>query len=370
VFAMQIRSALMLSTRSLLYWALLALATTAAAAQEESGDRTLASFPHIAVILPLQSTSFGKVADSVRLGILAAAELAAENAPKVRIYATTDDPQHVLAAYLRATSLGARVIIGPLTRNSVTALVHSEVAGVPTIALNAPEGDSPLPKYLYVFGLQIESEARQVAQWAFRQGGNRIFLVVGETSLDARVAQAFAEEWKQLRGEISGRVAYSTESAQLARLRDQITASGADVIFLSLDAARARFIRSYLGNVLPIYATSQVFSTSSNLLANLDLEGVRFLDMPWLLQPDHPAVISYMRPDGQARPPDEERFFALGIDAYRLALELLRPFEKMNPLDGVTGTITLNDAHQFVRVQVPAQFSQGMPRSMDPPGAR
>jgi len=39
-----------------------------------------------------------------------------------------------------------------------------------------------------------ESEARQVAQWAFRQGGNRIFLVVGETSLDARVAQAFAEE--------------------------------------------------------------------------------------------------------------------------------------------------------------------------------
>jgi outer membrane PBP1 activator LpoA protein len=105
-------------------------------------------------------------------------------------------------------------------------------------------------------------------------------------------------------------------------------------------------------------------------LANYDLDGVRFLDMPWLLQPDHPAVISYARPDAQRAGLDQERFYALGIDAYRLVQELLRPFEIMEPLDGVTGTIALNNAHQFIRTLVPAQFSQGTARLLEGSQAR
>jgi hypothetical protein len=42
----------------------------------------------------------------------------------------------------------------------------------------------------------------------------------------------------------------------------------------------------------------------------------------------------------------------------------------MEPLDGVTGTITLNNAHQFVRTLVPAQFSQGSARMLEGPQAR
>jgi outer membrane PBP1 activator LpoA protein len=367
---MQLRPASSLLIRSLLYWASLALATFAAAAPEDNGDSVLARIPHIAVILPLQSASFGKAADSVRLGILSASELAPAGAPRVRIYATTEDPQQILSAYQRATSLDAKVVIGPLTRNGVTALAYSGIATVPTLALNAPEGDAPLPRYLYVFGLQIELEARQLAKWAFRQGSRRAYLIVGETSLDTRVAQAFSEEWKHLKGEISGRFGYAAEPALLSKLREQITGSDADMTFLSIDASKARFLRSYLGNTLPIYATSQVFSAASNSLANYDLEGIRFLDMPWLLQPDHPAVISYLRQDTKPRTPDEERFYAVGVDAYRIAIELLRPFEKMEPLDGVTGTITMNDSQQFLRIPVPAQFIQGAARALEAPAGR
>jgi outer membrane PBP1 activator LpoA protein len=306
----------------------------------------------------------------VRLGILTAAGNGQRGGLKVKIYATSEDPQQILAAYQRATSLGARAVIGPLTRNGVTSLAQSGVVSVPTLALNMPEGELSLPRDLYIYGLQIEAETRQTAQFALRHGGTKAFVIVGETSLGGRIAQAFSEEWKKLGAEVTGQFSYTTDSATLARLREQVANSGADIVFMSLDAARARFIRSYLGASTPIYATSMVFTSNANALANYDLDGVRFLDMPWLLQPDHPAVISYTRPDAQRPGLDQERFYALGIDAYRLVQDLLRPYETMQPLDGVTGTITLNDAHQFMRALVPAQFSQGSAKALEGPQAR
>jgi outer membrane PBP1 activator LpoA protein len=361
---MQIRLAFSSLVCSLLYWALLALATGIATA-DDSIDKVPGIEPHIAVILPLQSASFGRLADSVRLGVLNAAGNAQPGSLKVRIYGTDEDPQRILAAYQQARSMGARAVIGPLTRNGVTVLAQSGLVSIPTLALNIPDGETQLPRDLYVYGLQIESEARQVAQFAFRSGGSKAFVIAGDSPLGGRIAQAFTEEWKNLKVALSGRFEYTTDSATLARLREQVAASGADIVFMSLDASRARFIRPYLGISVPVYATSMIFTSSADVLANHDLEGVRFLDMPWLLQPDHPAVISYSQPDAPRTGLDQERFYALGIDAYRLAQELLRPYETMEPLDGVTGTITLNNAHQFIRTLVPAQFSQGVAKLLE-----
>ena len=360
---MQLRQAFRWWVRSLLYWSLIALATGVAGAQEST--EVIVREPHIAVILPLQSNSYGKHAESVRLGILNAATNGPSGSLKVKIYATTEDPQQILSAYQRATSLGARAVIGPLTRNGVTSLAQSGIVSIPTLALNIPEGDVSLPRDLYVYGLQIETEARQLAQLALRLGGTKAFVIVGDTTLAVRISQAFSEEWKKSGGVVTGQFSYTTDSAALTRLHDQIASADADMVFTSLDAARARFIRSYIGTSIPIYATSMVFTSNADTLANFDLEGVRFLDMPWLLQPDHPAVISYARSTLQRAALDQERFYALGIDAYRLAQELLRPYETMEPLDGVTGTITLNNLHQFTRTLVPAQFSQGIAKMLE-----
>lgn len=348
--------------RRLLYWALLALATGGATAQETAP----VAEPHIAVILPLQSASFGRHADSVRLGILAAAG-AEGNASRVRVYATTEDPQQILSSYQQATSLGARAVIGPLTRNGVTFLAHSGIVAVPTLALNQPEGEVLLPRNLYVFGLQLEAEARQVAQMAHAHRNRSVFVVTGDTPLDARIAQAFLAEWSQQKGEVAGQASYTTDSTALAKLRDQIAASRADAVFLTMGATRVRFIRAFLGSGVSLYATSQVLVSTTDTLANYDLEGVRFLDMPWLLQPDHPAVLSYLRSDAPAAALDQERFYALGIDAYRIAQELLHPHRSGESLDGVTGTVTLGDAQQFMRTMVPAQFVQGSARALAAP---
>lgn len=356
---MQLRPAFSLLLAALLYWAPIALSTCPAAAQETENAGAPPTQAHIAVILPLQSTSFSKHADSVRLGILAAAGLTQENGLGVTVYATTEDTDQILTAYQRAVSRGASAVIGPLTRNGVTALALSGVVNVPTLALNVPDGDVLMPRNLYAFGLQIESEARQVAQFAFSQGGRRAFIITGETPLDGRIAQAFLGEWGRLKREVAGKFSYTTEPSALARLREQLPASKADSVFLTMGATRVRFIRQFLGSSLPIYATSLVFVSNADTLANYDLEGVRFLDMPWLLQPDHPAVMSYLKPDVPSSALDQERFYALGIDAYRIVQELLRPYEPMVSLDGVTGTITPIDTQQFTRLLVPAQFSQG-----------
>jgi hypothetical protein len=102
-----------------------------------------------------------------------------------------------------------------------------------------------------------------------------------------------------------------------------------------------------------VFATSLVnggnpkVSPSAAALAH-DLEGVRFVDMPWLLQPDHPAVMIYAKPD-LALSPDGARLYALGIDAYRVATAWSNGETKFD-IDGVTGRLRL-DRHGGPRVE-------------------
>jgi outer membrane PBP1 activator LpoA protein len=90
-----------------------------------------------------------------------------------------------------------------------------------------------------------------------------------------------------------------------------------------------------------------------------------FVDMPWLLVPDHPAVLTYARPEAAGQSTMEfQRFYAVGIDAFRLAQDLLKPRPEHAPLDGVTGYITLGPDRRFARELIPAQFVQGEPKGL------
>ncbi|MGD2139375.1 MAG: penicillin-binding protein activator [Burkholderiales bacterium] len=321
-------------------------------------ERPLATPPHVGVILPLQSSAYARLAEQVRLGILTASRMASYNALPVKVYSTAGEPKQILEAYERATREGARAIIGPLTRDGVSAVAERALVSVPTVALNVPAAGLALPSQMYVFGLQIETEAEQVARLAFTRGGRKALVIVGEDALGQRIAQAFARQWRKLKGDIVDEFKYSTDAAELTRLRALVDTTAADVVFLALNAPRARFIRTYLGTELPIYATSLVYA-STNRLELYDLNGVRFMDMPWLLQPDHPAVMTYLRAPLDSGALDEERFYALGIDAYRISQALLENSTASAPIDGVTGTIKLDEKHYFTHELTPAYFSYG-----------
>ena len=318
---------------------------------------------HIALILPLKSATFGKAAEAVQQGFLAAA-LQTKGLP-VRVYPCNDEKTEVVALYQQALKAGAVAVAGPLTRNGVTALAANPDLAVPTLALNVIEAKRT--DQLYFFGLPGETEARQVAQWSTKVGLLSATIVRTDTALSKRLAQAFTESWQHSGGIIQSEIVYSGDSAPL-RL---IPTEPGSMVFLAAEVDKARLLRPYISNALPIYATSQVFTgNANNNLVNFDLAEVRFVDMPWLLLPDHPAVMVYPRVT-PALPQDMERLYALGIDAYRL-LQVFYQHDTLNamPLDGVTGKLSLKE-HVLEREGVHAVLRQGlgMPLEGRPPQA-
>ncbi len=133
--------------------------------------------PHIALLLPVNSKIFGQHAGALRDGFRAAAKVQGQSVLPVREYAVSEEVGNVLEGYRTAVAAGAQVVVGPLTRDAVTALAFGEPVPVPTLALNVPENVGRSPGNLYMLSLQVETEAHQVAQLAWREGRRNAVII-------------------------------------------------------------------------------------------------------------------------------------------------------------------------------------------------
>ena len=303
--------------------------------------------PHLALLLPTGSQSFARAAESVRAGFMQACQQQEAGALPVRLYPINDDPQYVISTYSKALAAGAQAVVGPLTRDGVSALAQAgELITVPTLALNVPEGTRSRPSNLYLLSLQVEAEARQAAQLALSEGRRKAFTVSGPTLLARRMREAFVEEFQRGSGHHIADFAYTTDASALERMRHAAATGVADMVFYAVDAARLRTVRPFMAGVTG-YGTSQLNPGNQSGLASNDVADVRFVDMPWMVQPDHPAVMVYAR-SGTRDSDDLERLYALGVDACRLANHL-RSGKREIELDGVTGRLTLGPDGRFRR---------------------
>jgi outer membrane PBP1 activator LpoA protein len=331
--------------------------------QEEPPLSGIAAGPvivsHIALILPLESPSFAEAANVVKDGFEAAAQRGQALPYTIRLYATSDEPLDILMNYHHAIASGAVFVVGPLTRDGVSAIASSEALAVPTLTLNTVDTSLTLPGNLYLFGLQTDTEASQIAKLASTSGRNHAVVIGDDSALSRRLQNAFMQRWQEEYGYTSQLYRYTDNPVLLQQLRD-LTAGEERLVFLALDASKSRIIRPYLDPETPVYATSQIFTGTANFLLNSDLEGIRFLDMPWLLQPDHAAVMAYRYTGSNSRSTEMERLYALGIDAFRLMTNLLQWHSAGQiAFDGVTGNIRFNPPNLFVREPILAQFTQG-----------
>jgi uncharacterized protein len=319
--------------------------------------------PRLALLLPLSSPAFGRAADSVRQGFTAAAQADPAEKLEITVYSTTDDPSNVAAGYDQAVAEGERFIVGPLTRNAVAGVALRVQPGTRVLALNVPDNDAALPDDFYAFSLQVETDAKQIARMAFQEGRRSALTLADTQPLARRIHRAFVDEFTRQGGKITADFVYRATTADLMALREATASGRSDMVFLALDAGRARMVSGYLDGSVQIYATSQVLEGAPDPSRNADLNGIRFVAMPWLLQPDHPAVMLYSRSPSNSPPAtDFERLYAFGIDAYRIAANLLRGGDMANaPLDGVTGRITLAGDRHVARELTPAQFVDGRP---------
>ena len=312
--------------------------------------------PHVALILPLSSPILGRVADAVRQGFLAAGEVAGINALPLRVHAAVDDGPAVLELCRRAQEEGAVLVVAGLTRDGATAISRSDCPRQPTLVLNQPL-EAQMPAGMYSISLSAELEARQAALMAINDGWRAAIVIASASPLARRVADAFEREWARGAGE-ARRVTFSGGAEQAPVIKERIAALRGDMVFLALDQAATLAVRPYISGTLPIYTTSLGVDPRAEPNVNVDLEGVRYVDMPWFIQPDHTAVMVYPPPKAPMGV-EQERLYALGIDAYRLCGLLLQAGGKSYSLDGVTGRIVLDADRHFVRTLVPATFDAG-----------
>jgi outer membrane PBP1 activator LpoA protein len=328
----------------------------------------------LALLVPLRSDALGVAADAVRAGFLAAHEREPEGM-SVTVVETGDAAQDVLSAYIDAAGQHD-IVIGPMTRSSVTAVAQSGDVRKPTIALTHPDlaaADLKLPQQLLVIGLSIEDEARQVAKWAgANKNAGKAVIISSNIVWQRRAANAFAEQWQKQGKELESieLPAFSGYLAarDLAQLKTQFEFDKPGLIFAALDERQARQLRASIGNEIPLYGTSQLnpvaladWGTSQRAT---DMNGIRLLDIPWQLQSDHPAVMVYPRlvvSADQRRSADIERLYALGIDAYRVAREIALKRTSFE-LDGVTGKLRVrfdSSTPSFERTEQQAVYRDG-----------
>ena len=316
-----------------------------------------AARPHIALILPTASPALGRLAEAVRLGFAAAAEAAGKDTLPVTITAIDGEGPALLEACRNSLAAGALLIIGGLTRDGAAALARSDCTRQPTLALNELPAAGNLSASVFSFSLSLEHEARQVALLAVAEGGHSVIVITSPSPLARRVQDAFEREWTRAAGEIRARIVFSGTNEDAPLVRDRIATLQADMVFMALDQPEARAVRPYVTGMLPLYATSMSVNPRAEAIVNVDLQGVRYVEMPWFVQPDHAAVMIYPLPRSPMSV-EHERLYAFGIDVYRLALQMVRS-NPGAPLDGVTGKVTLEPGNGFQRTLTPAEVDGG-----------
>ena len=290
------------------------------------------------------------------------------NPPVLRFYDSGGDD--ILALYQQAVQDGADFILGPLAKDKAATIANQGTLPVTTLALNYID-QGELPENFFQFGLAPEDEARQIALQGAREGASQAGILYPEGEWGERVAQAFAQEWQSLGGTVTVTRTYQegptlgdtvkelllvAQSQSRGQAVSRFTSLDMDIqprrrqdmgfLFLLANPNQGRQVKPALNfhyaKDLPVYSTALVHSGESNPRRDQDLNGVRFVDMPWMLSNE----VSQLRrmsneqwPEGHGR---YERLFAMGIDAYRLQSRVfLLSTLPSSELPGVTGRLSM-----------------------------
>ncbi|WLD58966.1 penicillin-binding protein activator [Salinispirillum sp. LH 10-3-1] len=355
-------------------------------------SQSLATRPqNIAVILP-QSGSLGAAGEAIIDGFMAGyftAKNEGRDVPELRFYDEASSPLNLSRLIREAIEDGADMIVGPLNRPSVDQIEELRRLPIPILALNRTDGRIEPNVQITQFALAPEDEARQVAQQAWQQGHRVAAVIVPEGDWGRRVSEAFRMEWRSLGGEMVARqeirprddgfrylaqvkeLLSIDESERRAReinalipgnvQADPRRRRDVDLIFMAVQPEQARQLRPLLNyqyaEDLPIMSISSIVA-AGDTSRNSDLNGIRFLEIPWQLNTyPQQAALRELSPDQYER---YTRLYAMGLDAYNLVPRLR--YLQQDPsasYQGVTGTISLAPNGQLNRRLRWAEFIGG-----------
>lgn len=306
----------------------------------------------IALVLPLASPDYARAAEAVRDGFLAAAT-AAGLAHRTRVIGHADGG--VRGAFDAAEKLGVRVVVGPLVRDDLRALAAADQPLPLTLALNQFDDGTPLPPSMYALTLSIEADARLLAHRIRDDQVVSVALIAGSSPLERRFATAFTDAWLAAGGGPPEVYVFETAPDALGALRRDLAKSIAQAAVVTLTGAQAALARSFAPR-LPAFASSQV-NEPMERAALADLEGVVFVDVPWLVRPASDEFAGVPRPELGANA--LQRLYALGLDAFAVARTFLKGVPERLDVPGATGRLTLSEGRAIERSGAFATMRRG-----------
>ncbi len=337
---------------------------------------------NIALLLPLKG-NLGAIGRVIRDAYIAAHYQLTPDS-NLRIYDSSQDD--ILETLSRAISDGAEIVIGPLDRDKVSQIARQPLS-IPVIALNRTV-DGEINPNLYQFGLAPEDESAQVADQVIREGFLNGLVIAPDTEWGDRNFDAFAKRYTELGGVVVDTVRYENQrdysdmvksflnvdsseerAANLRRITGERFEFSArrrqdiDFVFLLANTTQARGIKPTLAffyaEDLPVYSTSHVHVASDSRIDAIDLNGIRFCDIPWKLTMDD-DVQQVISSTWDAASSQLAPFYALGVDVHRLYPRLQQLKEYPNErIYGSTGMLALNEENVVTRTLMWAQFQEG-----------
>ena len=337
---------------------------------EQQVNQILPPPQQIALLLPSITSRFGKYAEAIKNGFFAAAQVDdKKKRHKISLYEV--DENNILELYQQVIEDGATFVVGPLLKDSIATLAdYYAQLPVPTLSLNHL-GIPATTTNLYQLGLSPEDEAKEVAKRAWTDGHRSALVLVPDGSWGEGILKAFLAEWKDRGGRVVKKYLYGENfETTIPNVLQRVRIKRTNMVFmvalpqhvLQLQA----FLEFFFKGRLPTYSISRVYDGTPNPNRDNYLDGIMFVDMPWVLVPDEEAT--QLQTTLQKSWPEElkkyKRLYALGIDAY----SSIDQIQQLNQLQwqGQTGRLSINDKGIIHRDQLRwARFVKGLPHLLE-----
>jgi outer membrane PBP1 activator LpoA protein len=323
----------------------------------------------LAILLP-QTGSLGIAGNAIRDGILSAYYTETRNKPSIRFYNSQGSVEGSKLAYQRALKDGAQMIIGPIGKDEVTAV--AELAdNIPVLVLNKVM--HPNNKFLLNFSLAPEREGELLAERLLANNLKQTALFYQASESNARTLLAFEQAYQQAGGTVLAKTIMpmlakdeTAGTATYPALPNNLQQAKALVFLMSGTAAKStrRALSLQDADHLPIFASSDIID-NADPKTNAQLDGIEFLQMPWLsgqanalgIKPLQLKTLPSARSGGS-------RLNAFGVDVWLISTHLHAWLANPNQaVNGATGILHLEPDGQIAGKLTWSIFQNGLPQT-------
>lgn len=338
----------------------------------ESGTADYRPPAKLAVLLP-QSGSLAVAGNAIRDGLLSAYYAESRSKPGIRFYDTQGNAAGAKAAFDRAMKDGAQMIIGPIGKDEVAA-IHDVAGSIPVLALNRLE--APSNRHVLNFSLSPEREGELIAERLLGKGLLQTAVFSQGSDSNSRMLTAFEKRYQAGGGSVLLKApapvfGKDADGATINPVLPEAAAQAKAILLLMTgDAAkptRAALALNGAGGI-PVFAGTDI-TDSNDAKTNTQLDGIEFLQMPWLVNRGNSMNISasQLLKLPSARGPGA-KLNAFGADAWLIATRL--PVWLASPnseIGGATGNLHLEPDGRIERTLPWSVFRAGVPQAANGP---